>query len=78
MAWTTTLVNRTVMLGKRFLTVAGLSLREMIHEFKWQTLVLFKAALLQPKVDSLSLFKVATLTSLDRCCSLALTASVSA
>lgn len=28
----------------------GLSLREMIHEFKYQTLVLFKALLLQPKV----------------------------
>ena len=30
----------------------GLSLREMIHEFKYQTLVLFKALLLQPKVGS--------------------------
>lgn len=29
----------------------GMSLREMIHEFKWQTLVLFKACLLQPKVS---------------------------
>ncbi|KAH7084413.1 LAlv9 family protein [Paraphoma chrysanthemicola] len=28
----------------------GLSLRELIHEFKWQTLVLFKCALLQRKV----------------------------
>ncbi|KAF2265941.1 hypothetical protein CC78DRAFT_598087 [Lojkania enalia] len=28
----------------------GISLREFIHEFKWQTLVLFKAALLQPKM----------------------------
>ncbi|KAL4915076.1 transport protein Avl9-domain-containing protein [Aspergillus aurantiobrunneus] len=28
----------------------GLSLREMIHEFKYQTLVLFKAMLLQPKM----------------------------
>ncbi|CAI7567496.1 unnamed protein product [Penicillium discolor] len=28
----------------------GLSLREMIHEFKFQTLVLFKALLLQPKM----------------------------
>jgi hypothetical protein len=28
----------------------GVSLREFIHEFKWQTLVLFKCALLQPKV----------------------------
>lgn len=29
---------------------AGLSLREFIHEFKYQTLVLFKCCLLQPKV----------------------------
>jgi hypothetical protein len=28
----------------------GLSLREMIHDFKYQTLVLFKCCLLQPKV----------------------------
>ncbi|KAF2027083.1 LAlv9 family protein [Setomelanomma holmii] len=28
----------------------GLSLRELLHEFKWQTLVLFKCALLQRKV----------------------------
>ncbi|KAF9884126.1 late secretory pathway protein avl9 [Aspergillus nanangensis] len=28
----------------------GLSLREMIHEFKYQTLVLFKALLLEPKM----------------------------
>lgn len=28
----------------------GMSLRELIHEFKWQTLVLFKCCLLQPKV----------------------------
>ena len=32
------------------LTGTGISLREFIHEFKWQTLVLFKCALLQPKV----------------------------
>jgi hypothetical protein len=30
----------------------GLSLRDMIHEFKHQTLVLFKCLLLQPKVRS--------------------------
>ena len=29
----------------------GISLRELIHEFKWQTLVLFKCALLQRKVS---------------------------
>lgn len=28
----------------------GMSLRELIHKFKWQTLVLFKCCLLQPKV----------------------------
>lgn len=28
----------------------GMSLRELVHEFKWQTLVLLKACLLQPKV----------------------------
>ncbi|KAJ9623496.1 hypothetical protein H2203_005758 [Taxawa tesnikishii (nom. ined.)] len=28
----------------------GLSLREIIHEYKWQTLVLFKCLLLQPKM----------------------------
>ena len=28
----------------------GLSLRELIHEYKHQTLVLFKCCLLQPKV----------------------------
>lgn len=28
----------------------GLSLRELVHTFKWQTLVLLKAMLLQPKV----------------------------
>ncbi|SLM39197.1 AVL9/DENND6 domain [Lasallia pustulata] len=32
------------------LTNAGLSLRELIHEFKYQTLVLFKCCLLQPKM----------------------------
>lgn len=30
----------------------GLSLREIVHEFKYQTLVLFKCMLLQPKVSS--------------------------
>ncbi|KAH8172824.1 transport protein avl9 domain-containing protein [Sarocladium implicatum] len=28
----------------------GMSLRELIHEFKWQSLVLFKCCLLQPKM----------------------------
>lgn len=30
----------------------GMSLRELIHEFKWQALVLLKCCLLQPKVRS--------------------------
>lgn len=30
----------------------GMSLRELVREFKWQTLVLFKCALLQPKVSA--------------------------
>ena len=29
----------------------GLSLRELVHTYKWQTLVLFKCLLLQPKVN---------------------------
>ncbi len=28
----------------------GLSLREMVYQYKWQMLVLFKCLLLQPKV----------------------------
>jgi hypothetical protein len=32
----------------------GLSLREMVHQFKHQILVLFKCLLLQPKVQSIS------------------------
>ena len=35
------------------LTGTGISLREFIHEFKHQTLVLFKCCLLQPKVTVL-------------------------
>lgn len=33
-------------------TYLGMSLREMVHEFRWQTLVLLKCCLLQPKVRS--------------------------
>lgn len=33
-----------------WLTDLGLSLRELIHEYRHQTLVLFKCCLLQPKV----------------------------
>lgn len=39
-----------VMRLEQALTLPGLSLREMIHEFKYQTLVLFKGLLLEPKV----------------------------
>jgi hypothetical protein len=39
---------RTVLHTETLLT--GLSMRELIHQFKWQTLVLFKCLLLQPKV----------------------------
>lgn len=35
-------------------TYLGMSLREMVHEFKWQTLVLLKCCLLQPKVGGVS------------------------
>jgi hypothetical protein len=33
----------------------GMSLRELVREFRWQTLVLFKCCLLQPKVRPLCL-----------------------
>lgn len=46
-----TLVSPGSFLGGAELIQAGLSLRELIHEYKHQTLVLFKCALLQPKVD---------------------------
>lgn len=50
----------------------GLSLRELVHTYKWQTLVLFKCLLLQPKVNwhdgQIGDHK---LTVHDRCCSLA-------
>lgn len=49
---------------EEMLMSAGLSLREMLHEFKHQTLVLFKCLLLQPKVSQ-DLFKK-TINSLTR------------
>jgi len=54
----------------------GLSLREIIHEYKHQTLVLFKCCLLQPKVTILLQGGI-TIPHADRsrCSSLALTAS---
>ncbi len=36
----------------------GMSLRELVHEFRWQTLVLLKCCLLQPKVRSFSVVHV--------------------
>lgn len=50
----------------------GLSLRELVHTYKWQTLVLFKCLLLQPKVIWHNWeFGDHGLTYHDRCCSLA-------
>lgn len=48
----------------------GMSLRELVREFRWQTLVLFKCCLLQPKV-SLCLGNVFDAGSANsrRCCS---------
>lgn len=54
--------------------ITGLSLRELLHHFKWQTLVLFKCLLLQPKVRSLyahAATYTCQLTQSLRCCSLA-------
>ena len=45
------LVSPESFLGTAELIQPGLSLRELIHEYRHQTLVLFKCALLQPKVD---------------------------
>lgn len=66
-------------------TYLGLSLREMIREFRWQALVLLKCCLLQPKVSSLEHHCLGdTARNTDkprlphRCCSLVLVASDSA
>jgi len=48
----------------------GLSLREIIHQFKWQTLVLFKCLLLQPKVSMRANVKIYERTDNYRCSSL--------
>ena len=46
-----TLVSILHNIGNEYWLIGlGLSLRELIHEFKYQTLVLFKCCLLQPKV----------------------------
>lgn len=48
----------------------GLSLRELVHEFKWQTLVLFKCCLLQPKVEEpTSRFSPVLITNMEARCS---------
>lgn len=46
----------------------GMSLRQLVREFKWQTLVLFKCCLLQPKVgDALENTTFHLLTMSRRC-----------
>lgn len=35
----------------------GMSLRELVHEYRWQTLVLLKCCLLQPKVKENALWQ---------------------
>lgn len=56
----------------------GLSLREIVHTFKWQTLVLLKAMLLQPKVLSICFTsKLAMLICTDALLRLKLRASLS-
>ena len=55
----------------------GLSLRELVHTFKWQTLVLLKAMLLQPKVSSRYLSRAEVLlTYIDAILRLALRATL--
>ena len=50
----------------------GMSLRELIHEYKWQTLVLLKCCLLQPKVKTFfALLEACIANPLTRCFSLA-------
>lgn len=68
----------------------GMSLREMVHEFKWQALVLLKCCLLQPKVrrrrsiewicpsPSIQMDDANMLTPTPRCCFLVPVASDSA
>lgn len=59
----------------------GMSLRELVHEFRWQTLVLLKCCLLQYKVsanDVENWLLETELTGLPRCYSSARVASVSA
>ena len=53
----------------------GLSLREVVHTFKWQSLVLLKALLLQPKVSTVSFLTSELEADLSRCYSSGHTAS---
>ena len=57
----------------RMLTFPGLPLRELIYEYKHQTLVLFKCCLLQPKVMIWPEHESSN-TNANRCCSLDLDA----
>lgn len=55
----------------------GMSLRELVREFRWQTLVLLKCCLLQPKVNNQISTDVEICTdTLHRCCSLVQGANV--
>lgn len=59
----------------------GMSLRELVHEFRWQTLVLLKCCLLQHKVSANGIdtwWLGAELTGTARCYSSARGASASA
>ena len=53
--------------GGFWLTSLGLSLRELIHEYKHQSLVLFKCCLLQPKVTRTMKKDVWMFTEIGRC-----------
>ena len=48
--WVSNMLKKPTPGHVKLILYEGLSLREMIHEFKYQTLVLFKGLLLQPKV----------------------------
>jgi hypothetical protein len=56
----------------------GMSLRELVREFKWQTLVLYKCCLLQPKVSDLRMPHVQAVLTVCRCSFLDRDASVCA
>lgn len=63
---TFTLVSSADMLSViSWLTTLGLPLRELIHEYKYQILVLFKCCLLQPKVTIIHKILHKVLISVD-------------